>query len=217
MDVFSGESLTCIRGDRVVFTNLNFSIEEGEVLNLRGPNGSGKSTLLRLMAGLISPLEGKLIWNGSEVQIQERDFCIYFHYVGHQDAIKNALTVEENLRFWSDLRSLGRNEYMIKRALDTFSLTDLSSLPARFLSAGQRKRLNLTRLCTTTAPLWILDEPANSLDKESSEILDDLIKTHQKDGGILAIATHDIVMPGSKILNINDFSNAKNFKDLNDE
>jgi heme exporter protein A len=217
MDVFSGESLSCIRGDRVVFTNLNFSIEEGEVLNLQGPNGSGKSTLLRLMAGLISPLEGKLIWNGREIQIQERDFCVYFHYVGHQDAIKNALTVEENLRFWSDLRSLGRNEYMIKRALDTFSLTDLSSLPARFLSAGQRKRLNLTRLCTTTAPLWILDEPANSLDKESSEILDDLIKIHQKDGGILAIATHDIVMPGSKILNINDFSNAKNFKDLNDE
>ena len=217
MDVFSGESLTCIRGDRVVFTNLNFSIEEGEVLNLQGPNGSGKSTLLRLMAGLISPLEGKLIWNGSDVQIQERDFCVYFHYVGHQDAIKNALTVEENLRFWSDLRSLGRNEYMIKRALDTFSLTDLSSLPARFLSAGQRKRLNLTRLCTTTAPLWILDEPANSLDKESSEILDDLIKIHQKDGGILAIATHDIVMPGSKILNITDFSNTKNFKDLNDE
>ena len=187
------------------------------MLNLQGPNGSGKSTLLRLMAGLISPLEGKLIWNGREIQIQERDFCVYFHYVGHQDAIKNALTVEENLRFWSDLRSLGRNEYMIKRALDTFSLTDLSSLPARFLSAGQRKRLNLTRLCTTTAPLWILDEPANSLDKESSEILDDLIKIHQKDGGILAIATHDIVMPGSKILNINDFSNAKNFKDLNDE
>lgn len=217
MDVFSGESLTCIRGDRVVFTNLNFSIEEGEVLNLQGPNGSGKSTLLRLMAGLISPLEGKLIWNGSEVQIQERDFCIYFHYVGHQDAIKNALTVEENLRFWSDLRSLGQNEYMIKRALDTFSLTDLSSLPARFLSAGQRKRLNLTRLCATTAPLWILDEPANSLDKASSEILFDLIKAHQKEGGILAIATHDIVMPGSKILNITDFSNTKNFKDLNDE
>ena len=217
MDVFSGESLTCIRGDRVVFTNLNFSIEEGEVLNLQGPNGSGKSTLLRLMAGLISPLEGKLIWNGSEVQIQERDFCIYFHYVGHQDAIKNALTVEENLRFWSDLRSLGQNEYMIKRALDTFSLTDLSSLPARFLSAGQRKRLNLTRLCAITAPLWILDEPANSLDKASSEILYDLIKTHQKEGGILAIATHDIVMPGNKILNITDFSNTKNFKDLNDE
>ena len=217
MDVFSGESLTCIRGDRVVFTNLNFSIEEGEVLNLQGPNGSGKSTLLRLMAGLISPLEGKLIWNGSDVQIQERDFCVYFHYVGHQDAIKNALTVEENLRFWSDLRSLGKNEYMIERALDTFSLTDLSSLPARFLSAGQRKRLNLTRLCTTTAPLWILDEPANSLDKESSEILDDLIKIHQKDGGILAIATHDIVMPGRKILNINHFSDAKNFKDVNDE
>ena len=217
MDVFSGESLTCIRGDRVVFTNLNFSIEEGEVLNLQGPNGSGKSTLLRLMAGLISPLEGKLTWNDGEVQIQERDFCIYFHYVGHQDAIKNALTVEENLRFWSDLRSLGKNEYMIERALDTFSLTDLSSLPARFLSAGQRKRLNLARLCTTTAPLWILDEPANSLDKASSEILDDLIKTHQKDGGILAIATHDIVMPGSKILNITDFSNTKNFKDLNDE
>ncbi|MBL6863187.1 MAG: heme ABC exporter ATP-binding protein CcmA [Rhodospirillales bacterium] len=217
MDVFSGESLTCIRGDRVVFTNLNFSIEEGEVLNLQGPNGSGKSTLLRLMAGLISPLEGKLIWNGSEVQIQERDFCIYFHYVGHQDAIKNALTVEENLRFWSDLRSLGQNESMIKRALDTFSLTDLSSLPARFLSAGQRKRLNLTRLCTTTARLWILDEPANSLDKESSEILNDLIKVHQKDGGILAIATHDIVMPGNKILNITDFSDTKNFKDLNDE
>ena len=217
MDVFSGESLTCIRGDRVVFTNLNFSIEEGEVLNLQGPNGSGKSTLLRLMAGLISPLEGKLTWNDGEVQIQERDFCIYFHYVGHQDAIKNALTVEENLRFWSDLRSLGKNEYMIERALDTFSLTDLSSLPARFLSAGQRKRLNLARLCTTTAPLWILDEPANSLDKASSEILDNLIKTHQKDGGILAIATHDIVMPGSKILNITDFSNTKNFKDLNDE
>lgn len=217
MDVFSGENLTCIRGDRIVFANLNFSIEEGEVLHLQGPNGSGKSTLLRLMAGLINPFKGKLNWNGSEIQIQERDFCIYFHYVGHRDAIKNALTVEENLRFWSDLKSLGQNRYLIKKALDTFLLTNLSNLPARFLSAGQRKRLNLARLCTTQAPLWILDEPANSLDKESSEILDNLIKFHQKEGGILAIATHDILMPGSKTLNITDFSNSINSIDLDHE
>ena len=217
MDMFSGEKLTCIRGERIVFANLSFSIGEGELLHLQGPNGSGKSTLLRLMAGLISPISGKLNWNRSDVKLLERDFCTYFHYVGHQDAIKNVLTVEENLRFWSDLIPLAKTDDLIEKALDTFSLTNLSSLPVRFLSAGQRKRLNLARLCTTPAPLWILDEPTNSLDKEATGVLNNLVRSHQKEGGVVAIATHDVSMPGSKVLKITDFNNPKIIQGFEDE
>ena len=209
MTSFSGEKLTCSRGERTVFTNLNFSINEGEVLYLKGPNGSGKSTLLRLMAGLLNPVNGVLTWNDKDIRDDEGLFKSRIHYVGHQDSIKTALTVEENLRFWAEINSDIKEKSTVQEALEQFSLDNLSTLPARFLSAGQRKRLNLARICATWAPLWLLDEPSNSLDSDSVNTLTAAISTHQKKGGIVAIASHENLDVHSNSLDISMFTNFK--------
>ncbi|HIF60192.1 MAG TPA: heme ABC exporter ATP-binding protein CcmA [Rhodospirillales bacterium] len=209
MTSFSGKKLTCIRGERVVFNDLDFSINEGEVLYLKGPNGSGKSTLLRLMAGLLRPVNGTLTWNNKNIYQDEGLFRSLTHYVGHQDAVKTALTVEENLRFWAEMNSDIKEKSTVQKALQEFSLDSFSTLPARFLSAGQRKRLNLARLCTTWAPLWLLDEPSNSLDSDSVNVLTAAISTHQKKGGIVAIATHENLDVHSNSLDISMFTNFK--------
>jgi heme exporter protein A len=192
-----------------VFTNLNFSINEGEVLYLIGPNGSGKSTLLRLMAGLLNPVNGVLTWNDKDIRDDEGLFKSRIHYVGHQDSIKTALTVEENLRFWAEINSDIKEKSTVQEALEQFSLDNLSTLPARFLSAGQRKRLNLARICATWAPLWLLDEPSNSLDSDSVNTLTAAISTHQKKGGIVAIASHENLDVHSNSLDISMFTNFK--------
>ena len=209
MTSFLGEKLTCIRGERVIFTNLNFSINEGEVLYLKGPNGSGKSTLLRLMAGLLPPTSGALTWNNKDINDDEGLFRSLIHYVGHQDAIKTGLTVEENLHFWAEMNSYMKEAGTVQKALTEFSLDNLSTLPARFLSAGQRKRLNLARLSATSAPLWLLDEPSNSLDSDSVKILSRAISEHQQKGGMVAIATHEKLDINSNTLNLSMFTDFK--------
>ena len=191
MTKFSGTDLTCIRGERLVFTELSFSIKKGQILHLKGPNGSGKSTLLRLMAGLIRPAKGVVLWKKENILSEPELFHQILHYVGHQDAVKAALTVEENLSFWARMANVDKEERFVHEALTKFSLSHLASLPARFLSAGQRKRLNLSRIYATKAPLWLLDEPSNSLDTESLRILIEAISGHQRAGGLTAIATHD--------------------------
>ena len=188
---FSGENLTCIRGERIVFADLSFSIDEGEMLYLKGPNGSGKSTLLRLMAGLLRPSIGSLTWGGIDISDDDELFRSLIHYVGHQDAIKTALTVEENLSFWVNINSGTHKKNNVREALDHFSLEKFAKLPAKFLSAGQRKRLNLARICASWAPLWLLDEPSSSLDVASLNTLNTVMSNHQKKGGMIAIATHE--------------------------
>ena len=103
MTVFAGNQLACIRGERTVFVELEFAVEEGQALYLKGPNGSGKSTLLRLMAGLLKPVAGALSWAGEPVRNEPEDHRARLLYVGHQDAVKGALTVFENLSFWAGL------------------------------------------------------------------------------------------------------------------
>jgi heme exporter protein A len=209
MTDFSGKDLTCIRGERVVFARLTFSIREGELLYLQGPNGSGKSTLLRLMAGLLRPVSGELLWNGQNIKEDGEKFRGQLHYVGHQDAVKTALTVEENLNFWAEMSGVKAREHTVRDALNTFSLGHLATLPAKFLSAGQRKRLNLARVCATSAPLWLLDEPSNSLDTESLIQLKRVITAHREKGGMIAVATHDELISDSNTLNISEFTNTK--------
>lgn len=186
-----GEKLTCIRGDRVVFAGLDFCLSAGEALVLIGPNGAGKSSLLRIMAGLVKPWAGRLFWNGLPMADQEHAHRAGLHYVGHSDALKPALTVRENLAFWcGQRRPAAEVSAAIADALDRVSLTRLHDYPARLLSAGQKRRLNLARLFAAPVPLWILDEPANGLDRDSVAMLRDAVASHRAGGGMLALAAH---------------------------
>ena len=187
MDVFSGKGLTCIRSERIVFAGFNFSVKAGDALVLSGPNGSGKSSLLRLMAGISRPAAGQITWRGKSITEDPERFFSDMHYVGHRDAVKQALSVRENLIFHSALRSVTSN---IDNALDLTGLAALADVPARMLSAGQTRRLALARMLSSPAPLWLLDEPTVALDTVSVERLRAAIASHRKGGGIVIASTN---------------------------
>ena len=148
-----------MRGDRAVFSGLDFALDAGEVLLLTGPNGSGKSSLLRMMCGLLPPVSGAIEWDGSNISEDRESHAARLHYVGHLDGVKLALTAAENLRFWAALRP-GSTE--IGRALETFGIAALADLPARFLSAdsaGRSQPRGLRARATGAPALAVLDEP----------------------------------------------------------
>ena len=181
----SASGLTCRRGGREVFSGLGFSVAGGEALLVTGRNGSGKSSLLRLVAGLLRSAGGRIALEGgdSELSIAEQA-----HYLGHQDALKPSLTVGENLQFWS--RHLGPAGSLPEAALATVGLAELADLPAAYLSAGQRRRLSLARLVAVRRPIWLLDEPASTLDISGQARLADLMRGHLAHDGLILAAAH---------------------------
>jgi heme exporter protein A len=185
---FSGANLSCRRGGRNVLSDLSFHISSGEALILRGPNGSGKTTLLRLMAGLSQPTLGSMLWNGAAISEDLTAHGARLGFVGHLDAVKSAQTVRENLTFWAQLR--GADEAQAATALKAFGLSHLATIPGRVLSAGQRHRLALARLMVSNAPLWLLDEPTNTLDDAALEALRQVLRQHLDCGGLVVVASH---------------------------
>jgi len=192
---FAGNALACRRGDRLVFSGLDFSLADGAALILSGPNGSGKSSLLRVMAGLTPPLRGALTWAGVALGEDPAAHRARLHFIGHLDPVKPVLSVAETLAFWARLGGAARGES--RAALERFHLGGLADLPCRFLSAGQRRRLSLARLMASPAPLWLLDEPATSLDDASIEDLLSAIAEHRAAGGMVVVATHHALALGA--------------------
>ena len=198
---FSGADLSCRRGGRTVFTGLSFRIVSGEVIVLRGPNGSGKTTLLRLMAGLARAVSGTLHWNDADIA---DDLCAHgarLGFAGHLDAVKSAQTVRENIAFWASLR--GAAPTHVDQALNTFGIRHLSDIPARVLSAGQRHRVALASVAVSGAPLWLLDEPTNTLDDAALNALRDTLSAHLQRGGMIVMASHgDLFLPQARALDL---------------
>ncbi|QJR15014.1 heme ABC exporter ATP-binding protein CcmA [Usitatibacter palustris] len=171
-------SLAASRGPVNLFSGISFRLSGGEALCVRGANGSGKTTLLRCAAGLTRPDAG-------EVQ-RDADFI----YAGHLAGIKDDLTAEENLRFALRLRAVDAPVPAIAEALRAVGLESRRALPARRLSAGQRRRIGLARLALDPAPLWILDEPLTALDGDGEQLFAQGLARHLGRGGLALIATH---------------------------
>ncbi len=165
----------------------------GEALILRGPNGSGKTTLLRTIAGLQTPLEGRVVVNPEAVA-----------YAAHADGIKATLSVTENLAFWSALH--GTSD--LHPAMVAFDLLSLAYRPAGALSAGQKRRLGLARLLVTGRPVWALDEPTVSLDARSVALFADAVKGHLASGGVALMATHIDLGLEASVLDVTDYAAA---------
>ena len=177
--------LAAFRGERLVFRDLDFAVASGGALLLVGPNGSGKSTLLRVLAGLLPPAEGLLTWDGQDALADLSMHALRVAYVGHQDAVKLGLTAAENLTFAARLAGAD-----VGNALEAVGLQDLADLPARMLSAGQKRRLALARLVLSRAALWLLDEPTLGLDVASVERFGGMLEAHRARGGSVVAATH---------------------------
>lgn len=202
---FFGENLTCVRGERIVFAGLGFSLSSGEALTLVGRNGSGKTSLLRVMAGLNQAITGAIAWDDGAVSDDPLRHRGRLHYVGHQDAVKPVLSVRENLMLWTRLRR-GTDDGL-SAGLSRFGLTALADIPGRYLSAGQRRRLSLARISATPAPLWLLDEPTVALDRESVGALSQAIADHRADGGMVVVATNvDLDLTDSATIDMRNFA-----------
>jgi heme exporter protein A len=205
MTLFSGRDLACRRGERLVFRDLSFALGAGEALVLTGPNGSGKSSLLRVMAGLLPPLAGTLAWDGGAVADDPSSHRARLHFIGHQDAVKPVLTVGETVGFWGGLR--GGDAASAQTALDRFGLGPVASWPCRLLSAGQKRRLALSRLIAAPAPLWLLDEPTTGLDRDATSNLEAIIAEHREAGGIVVASTHiPVALAAAQRLSLADFA-----------
>jgi len=207
MTTFEGRALACHRGGRMVFAELAFALDDGAALVLRGSNGAGKSSLLRLLALLTPRRAGALYWQGQDIDRDRDSHRARLRFVGHSDAIKPALTAAENLLFAARLAEPTLDAARVDQALQRLGLGRLGAQPARFLSAGQRRRLALARLAASPGRLWLLDEPGTGLDTASLERLHALVADHRAGGGIVVASTHgDFDPPQAQTLDLDAFA-----------
>lgn len=195
MSMLSATNLYCERDDRVLFSNLDFAVEAGQVWQITGANGSGKTTLLRLLSGLNQSWSGELQWKGQPRKHAALDFSASVFYLGHAPAIKKSLTARENLRWFCASQGKG-DDAAISKALETFSLAGYEDFPVFQMSAGQQRRVSLARLYLTEANLWILDEPFTALDRRGVEFLEQFLAEHAAKRGTVILTTHhELSMP----------------------
>lgn len=181
------ESVTCVRGGRVLFETLSFALEAGGAALITGPNGVGKSSLIRLAAGLLRPVAGKIAGDAARALLTE------------QASLDEELPLARALGFWAKLDG-GRD---VGRALDALALGDLADVPVRLLSTGQRRRAAIARVVASGAPLWLLDEPANGLDIAALRLLESAISRHRDTGGAVLVASHTpIALPGARTIDL---------------
>ena len=189
MSKFSIHNLECIRQNNMLFRGLNFSIKDGDLLQINGANGSGKSSLLQICSGLIEPTAGEILWENKNINKYRYEFQSNILYLGHSNAIKAALTVEENMRIIHSLTGEKANiDY--SEILNTMGMTGMNEILVSRLSAGQKRRVGLTRLHMAKSKLWFLDEPFNALDKKGKKIIENIVINHCNDGGIVLFTTH---------------------------
>ncbi len=187
-----GEALSAFRGERLVLRGISFAVPAGGALLLLGPNGAGKSTLLRAIAGLKRLDAGRVLFDDSD------DLAGRIAYLGHQDAIKPGLTTAENLSFAARVSGTA-----VAAGLDALGLARLADIPARMLSAGQKRRLALARLVVLGAPCWLLDEPTLGVDAASVAAFGEVLAAHRARGGVVVAATHlPLPLPNAEILQL---------------
>lgn len=190
--------LTCMRGQRTLFSGLSFEARAGELFWVTGANGSGKTSLLRMLCTLLRPEAGELRWDATPIGKLGEAYFAELVYVGHAPAVKDDLSALENLDFTLRLQGEAAPERALIEALGQFGLAGREDLPARVLSQGQRRRVTLARLAFSRGRrLWVLDEPLNALDARAVDLVRDLIAAQLSHGGVVVLTSHqEIDFPG---------------------
>ena len=201
MSFFEIKNISCIRGNKLLFKNLNFKINNKELLVIKGANGSGKTTLLKILSGLLKPISGSIIINKKNINILKDEYFKYFEYIGHENAIKTALTVRENLNFYLKIkRNLTTKNF--EKTIKIFNLKNLLDIKVENLSAGEKRRISLSRLILSNSKIWFLDEPTNGLDKINTVNFFKILKQHLQLNGLAIVASHDDVKIKNKNINL---------------
>jgi heme exporter protein A len=183
-------NLACSRGDHLLFSDLNFSLSVGELLQVQGANGSGKTSLLRTLCGFMMPVAGEIRWHGQNIRELGDAFYAEMIYLGHLNAIKDELNALENLRISAGLAGCKVDDKQVMAALRRMGLRGRETLPVKVLSQGQRRRVALARLLLSNASLWVLDEPLTALDVGAVELMQELIGEHLVNNGMVIYTTH---------------------------
>lgn len=195
--------LSCERQGRLLFKNINFTVSNGEGVYIQGHNGSGKTSLLKILAGLISPASGQVLWNNTPIQNQLLSYYSAINYQGHQFGLKDKLTTVENLKF--SLNLIGRHDPdKIAKILTEVGLENDQNVYTARLSAGQKQRLALARAIASEAQLWLLDEPFSSLDQAGRRLIEQKICYHIEQGGLVVLSSHIALsqLTGFKIIEL---------------
>ncbi|EJZ57230.1 cytochrome c biogenesis heme-transporting ATPase CcmA [Pseudomonas sp. MWU12-2115] len=182
-------ALACERDLRLLFENLELRLASGDMVQISGPNGSGKTSLLRLLSGLMQPTSGQVLLNGQPLTAQPSELARNLLWIGHAAGIKDLLTPEENLSWLCALHRPAERE-AIWQALAAVGLRGFEDVPCHTLSAGQQRRVALSRLYLDSPPLWILDEPFTALDKQGVAQLEEHLAGHCERGGLVVLTTH---------------------------
>ena len=201
MSFFEIKNISCIRGNKLLFKNLNFKLNNKELLVIKGANGSGKTTLLKILSGLLKPISGSIIINKKNINISKDEYFKYFEYIGHENAIKTALTVRENLNFYLKIkRNLATKNF--EKTIKIFNLKNLLDIKVENLSSGEKRRVSLSRLLLSNSKIWFLDEPTNGLDKINTVNFFKILKQHLQLNGLAIVASHDDVKIKNKNINL---------------
>lgn len=193
-DGLSVERVHVWRGDRHVLKDVSLALRCGELLHVAGPNGTGKTTLLRVVCGLLRPEQGQVTWLGQSIAAIRAEYQGILAYASHEPALKADLTALENLRFAVGLkRRVARDE--LRDSLRQTGVEACADLPARVLSAGQRRRVAMARVIAMQASLWLLDEPFTNLDAAGTDMMTSVLQSHVRAGGsALVVAHHDLIV-----------------------
>ncbi|WP_026972654.1 cytochrome c biogenesis heme-transporting ATPase CcmA [Aliagarivorans marinus] len=184
------KELACTRDQHELFSGLNFSIQQGQIIQIAGVNGAGKTSLLRLLAGLSLPASGEVLWQGESIQRFPQRYHQQLLYLGHLAGIKSELSALENLQFFKGLDSIETPEPDYFEILARVGLAGLEDEPCAHLSAGQQRRVALARLWVNQRLLWILDEPFTAIDKQGVAYLEKILLQHCERGGMVILTTH---------------------------
>jgi heme exporter protein A len=177
------------RGDRHVLQGISAHVRPRELLHISGANGTGKTTLLRVVSGLLRPEQGSVTWLGQSITASRTEYQAALAYASHEPALKSDLTAIENLRFAVGLKRRVTAKELLA-VLDRTGVAACAELPARVLSAGQRRRVSLARVLAMDASVWLLDEPYANLDAAGSDLVSELLQAHVEQGGLALVVAH---------------------------
>ena len=185
--------VTCSKRDRVLFEGLSLNVNAGELLYLRGPNGAGKTSLLRILTGLSAPDDGCVKFSGQDIQQYSNDYYRQLLYLGHKSGTNGSLSALDNLGFWLAQHNVQQNQETLYDTLAKVGLVGLEDVPVRYLSAGQQRRVALSRLWLKPARVWILDEPFTALDVKGVAMLESAMNDHVSNGGLVITTSHQLL------------------------